>query len=109
MDNNPRKRRSEKGRKVFDPRDASTGSDGAELLDPSVTQRGEQWWMYLAGQPRGLRSHRHLQRVTSYGSPALRRWLEPHSGGDGRTCAKSPGGPSAGHGTVTADGTAHRT
>lgn len=39
--------------KVFDPRDASTGSGGAELLDASIAQRGEQWWMYLAGQARG--------------------------------------------------------
>jgi len=40
-------------RKVFDPRDGSTGSGGAELLDPSVVRRGEQWWMYLAGQANG--------------------------------------------------------
>jgi hypothetical protein len=40
--------------KIFDPRDASTGSDGAELVDASIAQRGEQWWMYLAGQPHGL-------------------------------------------------------
>ena len=39
--------------KVFDPRDASTGSDGAELLDPSVAHRGEQWHVYLAGQADG--------------------------------------------------------
>ena len=36
--------------KVFDPRDFATGSDGAELLDASVVRRGNQWWMYLAGQ-----------------------------------------------------------
>ena len=40
--------------KIFDPRDASTGSDGAELTDPSVVQRCQQWWMYLAGQPGGF-------------------------------------------------------
>ena len=40
-------------RKVFDPRDTSTGSGDAELLDPSVMQRGKQWWMYLAGQASG--------------------------------------------------------
>jgi hypothetical protein len=39
--------------KVFDPRDPSTGSGGAELLDASVVRRGEQWWMYLAGQADG--------------------------------------------------------
>jgi hypothetical protein len=37
-------------RKIFDPRDVSTGSGGAEVLDPTVVQRGEQWWMFLAGQ-----------------------------------------------------------
>lgn len=39
--------------KIFDPRDPATGSDGAELLDASVVQRGDRWWMYLAGQPGG--------------------------------------------------------
>src|SRR6266496_5884147 len=51
--NNPGKLVLGTERKVFDPRDASTGSGGAELLDPSVAQRGEQWWMYLAGQVGG--------------------------------------------------------
>ena len=40
-------------RKIFDPRDVSTASRGAELLDASVAKRGEQWWMYLAGQADG--------------------------------------------------------
>lgn len=40
-------------RKVFDPRDASTGLGGAELLDPSVVKRGDQCWIYLAGQAHG--------------------------------------------------------
>lgn len=40
-------------RKIFDPHDASAGLGGAELLDASVVQRGEQWWMYLAGQAKG--------------------------------------------------------
>jgi len=39
--------------KIFDPRDPATGSAGAEVLDASVVQRGEQWWMYLAGQAAG--------------------------------------------------------
>ena len=39
--------------KVFDPRDGSTGSGGAELLDATVVLRGGQWWMYLAGQASG--------------------------------------------------------
>jgi hypothetical protein len=40
--------------KIFDPRDASTGSAGAELSDSSIVRRDEQWWMYLAGQPGGF-------------------------------------------------------
>jgi hypothetical protein len=39
--------------KIFDPRDGSTMSGGAEVLDASVVQREEQWWMYLAGQAAG--------------------------------------------------------
>ncbi len=39
--------------KIFDPRDSSTGSGGAELADPSLAQRGEQWCLYLAGQQHG--------------------------------------------------------
>lgn len=39
--------------KIFDPRDPSTGLNGAELLDSSVVERGDQWWMYLAGQANG--------------------------------------------------------
>jgi hypothetical protein len=40
-------------RKIFDPRDASTGSGGSELSDATVIKRGDQWWMYLAGQAAG--------------------------------------------------------
>jgi hypothetical protein len=40
-------------RKVFDPRDPSAGSGGAELADPTVIQRSGQWFMYVAGQARG--------------------------------------------------------
>ena len=39
--------------KIFDPRDPSSGSGGAELLDGSVAQRDDQWWLYLAGQAHG--------------------------------------------------------
>src|SRR5207248_1885464 len=34
-------------------RDAATGSAGAELSDATVVKRGDQWWMYLAGQAHG--------------------------------------------------------
>jgi len=37
--------------KIFDPRDPSTASGGAEVSDATVSKRGDQWWMYLAGQP----------------------------------------------------------
>src|SRR6266536_742252 len=39
--------------KIFDPGDASTASDGAEVSDATLVKRGDQWWMYLAGQARG--------------------------------------------------------
>lgn len=39
--------------KIFDPRDPASGSGGAELLDASVVQRDDQWWLYLAGQAHG--------------------------------------------------------
>ncbi len=39
--------------KILDPRDPVSGSGGDELLDASVVKRGEQWWMYLAGQVGG--------------------------------------------------------
>ena len=39
--------------KIFDPRDPLNASAGAELLDASVVKRGEQWWMFLAGQASG--------------------------------------------------------
>jgi hypothetical protein len=87
MDNNPRKRRSEKGRKVFDPRDASTGSDGAELLDPSVTQRSEQWWMYLAGQPRGFGATDIYSAYLPKGAPLSAAGWNLTRGVTGGTCA----------------------
>ena len=40
--------------KIFDPRDPSSGSGGAELLDASVVQRDDQWWLYVAGQAHGF-------------------------------------------------------
>lgn len=39
--------------KIFDPRDPLTPAYGSDLLDASVTRRGECWWMVLAGQPGG--------------------------------------------------------
>lgn len=39
--------------KIFDPRDPSMAAYGSDLLDASVTNRGKQWWMVLAGQAGG--------------------------------------------------------
>jgi hypothetical protein len=39
--------------KIFDPRDPSTSSGGAEVLDPTIVKRSDQWRMYLAGQAHG--------------------------------------------------------
>ena len=39
--------------KIFDPRDPATSMGGAELLDASIVQRDDQWWLYLAGQAHG--------------------------------------------------------
>jgi len=39
--------------KIFDPRDSSTAAYGSDLIDASVTKRGEHWWMVLAGQSGG--------------------------------------------------------
>jgi len=39
--------------KIFDPRDSLTAAYGSDLVDASVTKRGEHWWMALAGQPGG--------------------------------------------------------
>jgi hypothetical protein len=39
--------------KIFDPRDATTAAYGNDLLDASVTKRGEGWWMVMAGQIEG--------------------------------------------------------
>lgn len=52
MQGNPSRQTSASGSetKIIDPRDPSTGSRGAELLDPSLVKRGDQWWLYLAGQ-----------------------------------------------------------
>jgi hypothetical protein len=39
--------------KIFDPRDLSSPSAGAEMLDAAVVQHESQWRMYLAGQAAG--------------------------------------------------------
>jgi len=39
--------------KIFDPHDPSTASHGATLADPSVVNRDDQWWLYVAGKAAG--------------------------------------------------------
>ena len=39
--------------KIFDPRESMTAAYGSDLVDATVTKRGEHWWMVLAGQPGG--------------------------------------------------------
>ena len=55
--------------KIFDPRDTSTGSDGVELLDATVVQRDQQWWMYLAGQPGGFGATDIFSASLAVGAP----------------------------------------
>ena len=55
--------------KIFDPRDSSTGSDGAELIDASVALRGDQWLLYLAGQAHGYGAPNLYSASLSPGAP----------------------------------------
>jgi hypothetical protein len=55
--------------KIFDPNDASTGTNGAELLDSSVVKRGDQWHMFLAGQAHGFGSPQLYSATLPAGSP----------------------------------------
>jgi len=64
--------------KIFDPRDASRGSVGAELLDASVVRRNDQWWMYLAGQPDGYGATDIYSASLSPGLPLSAFGWEPN-------------------------------
>jgi hypothetical protein len=55
--------------KIFDPRDPSTGSQGEDLLDATVCLRGNQWWMYLAGQAGGYGATELFSASLSLGAP----------------------------------------
>src|SRR5215472_9949304 len=59
--------------KIFDPRDPSTVSSGDELLDPSLVNRGGQWWLYLAGQQHGYGAPDIYSASLAPGAP-----LSPH-------------------------------
>lgn len=61
--------------KIFDPRDPATGLGGAELLDASVVQRDDQWWLYLAGQAHGYGATDIYSASLAPGEPlAARGW-----------------------------------
>ncbi len=51
--------------KIFDPRDNA----GAELLDATVTRRGNQWHMYLAGQAAGYGATQLYSATLPSGAP----------------------------------------
>jgi len=81
-------------RKVFDPRDLSTGSGGAELLDPSVVKRSGRWWIYLAGQAHGYGATDIYSASLPQNAPlSARGWkVARNSAGDleplaGRSCS----------------------
>ena len=69
--------------KIFDPRDCATGSDGAELLDPSVVLRGDQWLMYLAGQAHSYGAPNLYRASLSPGAPLSATGWEISRGADG--------------------------
>ena len=54
--------------KIFDPRDGSAG-EGTEVLDASVVQRGEHWWMFLAGQISGHGATQLFSAALDPGAP----------------------------------------
>jgi hypothetical protein len=73
--------------KIFDPRDTSTGSGGAELLDASITQRREQWCLYLAGQANGYGATDIYAAYLPSGTPLSATGWEPQRDGEGRLTA----------------------
>ena len=65
--------------KIFDPRDPSSSSGGAELLDASVVQRDDQWWLYLAGQAHGFGATDIYSPSLPSRAPVCGDWVETHS------------------------------
>jgi hypothetical protein len=55
--------------KIFDPRDPSSASNGAELTDATVVRRGNQWWMYLGGQAAGYGPTQLYSAALPVGAP----------------------------------------
>lgn len=91
-----------KERKIFDPRDQATGTGGVEVLDASVVRRGDQWWMYLAGQAAGYGPTELYSASLSLGAPlSASGWmltrdtdgnLQPLAGRSGSGGWDGPGG-----------------
>ena len=73
----------ERETKIFDPRDASTGSGGAELLDASITHRRDQWYLYLAGQKDGYGATDIYSACLPTGAPLSATGWQLRRGGGG--------------------------
>jgi hypothetical protein len=54
--------------KLFDPPNAAADS-GTEVLDASVVQRSDRWWMYLAGQKGGYGATQLFSASLDPGAP----------------------------------------
>ena len=63
--------------KVFDPRDPSTGTGGAELLDASLACRQDRWCLYLAGQAHGFGPTDIYAACLSAGAPLSATGWQP--------------------------------
>ena len=68
--------------KIFDPHDPPTGSNGAELLDPTLALRDNQWWMYLAGQAHGYGATDFYSALLPTGAPLSATGWTPTRGAD---------------------------
>ncbi len=56
--------------KVFDPADGfGPIADLTEITDPTVVRRGNQWWMFAAGQLKGDRNQHLFSASLSAGAP----------------------------------------
>jgi hypothetical protein len=69
--------------KIFDPHDATTGSNGAELLDSTLVRRDNQWWMYLGGQAHGYGPTDLFSASLPTGAPLSATGWTPTRGADG--------------------------
>jgi hypothetical protein len=87
--------------KIFDPHDASTAAYGSDLLDASVTKRGEEWWMVLAGQSGGYGATDLFSANLPHGSALSSVGWTPLRDGAGQLaplCARSRSTPWDGKG-----------